>query len=135
MMAMRSGAFGSCAGGIDVLVGMENRGVWLCCGWNCLLFFWRGKWLNICVRGGRWWQVLELVLGAFGVIEELKNPCVGRGLMDKFCFLKCLKLILFILFLPFYSPMFSFISIGLRSEPLLHSFAIQEPPFKKSSLD
>ena len=53
----------------------------------CCLF-WRGKWLNICVGGGRWCQVLELVLGAFGVIEELKNPVLAGGLMDKFCFFK-----------------------------------------------
>ena len=29
--------------------------------------------------GGRWCQVLEGVLGALGVIEELKSPCGCRG--------------------------------------------------------
>ena len=42
--------------------------------------FWREKWLNICGGGGRWCQVLEGVLGALGLIEEIKSPCVYRGL-------------------------------------------------------
>jgi hypothetical protein len=32
VMAIGSEVFGSCVGGIDVSVGMENRGVWLSCG-------------------------------------------------------------------------------------------------------
>jgi len=29
-------------------------------------------------RGGRWCQVSEVLLGAFGVIEEIKSSCGGR---------------------------------------------------------
>ena len=43
VMAIESDVFGSCVGEIDVSVGMENRGVWLCCGWNYLVISWEGK--------------------------------------------------------------------------------------------
>jgi hypothetical protein len=36
VMAIESEVFGSCVEEIDVSVGMENRGVWLRCGWNYL---------------------------------------------------------------------------------------------------
>ena len=39
----------------------------------------REKWLKISGGGGRWCQVLELLLGALGVVEEIKSPCGGRG--------------------------------------------------------
>ena len=48
-------------------------------GGNIWDLFWRGKWLNICGGGGRWCQVLEGVLGALGLIEEIKSPCGYRG--------------------------------------------------------
>ena len=35
--------------------------------------------LNIVGGGGRWCRVLEVLLGGFGVIEEIKSPCGGRG--------------------------------------------------------
>ena len=35
VMAIESEVFGSCDGEIDVSVGMENRGAWICCGWDC----------------------------------------------------------------------------------------------------
>ena len=79
VMAIGSEVFGSCVGEIDVSVGIENRGVWLCCGWNYLGFILVEKRLNIWGGGGRWCQVLELLLGALGVVEEIKSPCGGRG--------------------------------------------------------
>ena len=36
--------------------------------------------LNIVGGGGRWCQVVDGNLGAFGVIEEIKSPCGYRGL-------------------------------------------------------
>ena len=39
VMAIESEVFGSCVGGIDVSVGMENRGSLLCCAWDYLGFF------------------------------------------------------------------------------------------------
>ena len=42
-MAIGSEVFGSCAGEIDVLVGTENKGFWLCCGWNYFEFIRAGK--------------------------------------------------------------------------------------------
>ena len=30
--------------------------------------------------GGRWCQVLEVLLGALGLIEEIKRTCASRGL-------------------------------------------------------
>ena len=42
-MAIGSEVFGSCVGGIDVSVGMENRGDWLCCGWIYLGVILAGK--------------------------------------------------------------------------------------------
>ena len=79
MMATESEVFGSCVEEIDVSAGMENRDTWLCCGWKYLGFIWQEKWLKICGRGGRWCQVLEVLLGTLGLIEELKSPCGGRG--------------------------------------------------------
>ena len=43
VMAIVSDVFGSCAGEIDVAVEVENRGVWLCCGWKYLGCFGAGK--------------------------------------------------------------------------------------------
>ena len=43
VMAIGSEVFGSCVGEIDVSVGMENRGVLLCCGWKYLRFILAGK--------------------------------------------------------------------------------------------
>ena len=48
-------------------------------GGNIWDLFWRGKWLKIVGGGGRWCQVLEGVLGAVGLIEEIKSPCGGWG--------------------------------------------------------
>ena len=83
VMATESEVCGSCVGEINVSVEIEISGVWLCRGkvvggiiWD---LFWREKWLNICGGGGRWCQVLEGVLGALGVVEEIKIPCGGRG--------------------------------------------------------
>jgi hypothetical protein len=38
VLAIRSEVFGSCVEEIDVSVGMDYRGVWLCCGWKYLTF-------------------------------------------------------------------------------------------------
>jgi len=80
VMAIENEVFGSCVEGIEVSVEIENRGIWLFCGWNYSGFILAGKGLKICVGGGRWCQVLECIWGAFGVIEELKSPCGGRSL-------------------------------------------------------
>ena len=77
-MAIESEVYGSCVGEIDVSVGMENRGVWLCCGWNYLRFILAVKWLKIGSGCGQWCQVLEAVWGLLGLIEEIKSPCGGR---------------------------------------------------------
>ena len=79
-MAIRSEVFGSCVEGIDVSVEIGNRVAWLCCESNYLGFFWQAKRLNVCSVVGRWCQVLDAVCGGLGVIEEIKSPCVGRGL-------------------------------------------------------
>ena len=81
VMAIESEVFGSCVEEIVVSVEIVNRSVWLCCGWNYLSFIWQEKWLKISGGGGRWCQVFEVLLGALGVIEELKSPCGGRGVM------------------------------------------------------
>jgi hypothetical protein len=39
-MATGSEVFGSSVGEIDVLVEIENRDVWLCCGWEYLGLIW-----------------------------------------------------------------------------------------------
>jgi hypothetical protein len=49
-------------------------------GGNVWDLFWWGKWIKISSAAGRWCQVLEVLLGAFGVIEEINSPYVGRGL-------------------------------------------------------
>jgi len=77
VMAIGSEVFGSCVGEIDVSVGMENRGIWLYCGRNIRGYLEQGKRLTISGRGGKCYQVLEGLLGAFGLIEELKSPCCG----------------------------------------------------------
>ena len=43
VMATESEVFGSCVGEIDVSVGIENRGVWLCCGRKYMRFILAGK--------------------------------------------------------------------------------------------
>ena len=80
-MAIRSEVFGSCVGGIDVSVEIGNRAVWLCCGWKYMGFNLRGKRLKIGGGNGGWCQVLEGILGALGVIKEIKSPCGGRGFL------------------------------------------------------
>ena len=42
--------------------------------------FWRVKRLKIGGGNGGWCQVLEGVLDALGVIEEIKSPCGSRDL-------------------------------------------------------
>ena len=46
VMAIESEVFGSCIGDIDVSVGMENVGVWLCCALIYLVFILCEKWLK-----------------------------------------------------------------------------------------
>ena len=46
VMATESEVFGNCVGEIDVSVGMENRGGWLCCALIYLGFIRWGKWLK-----------------------------------------------------------------------------------------
>ena len=41
--------------------------------------FGRQKGHKIGGEGRRWCQVLDAVLGALGLIEEMKSPCGGRG--------------------------------------------------------
>ena len=43
VMAIRSEVFGSCVGEIDVSVEVEDRDVWLCCGWKYLGFILAGE--------------------------------------------------------------------------------------------
>jgi hypothetical protein len=66
VMVTESEVFGSSVGEIDVSVEIENRGVWLCCGWNYLGFIWQEKRLRIDGIGGRWCQVLGADLLAYG---------------------------------------------------------------------
>jgi len=62
-MAIGSEVFGSCAEGIDVLVEMVNRGIWLCLSGVLFRFIWATKGAQDCVRrwlivpgiGGRFW--------------------------------------------------------------------------------
>ena len=42
--------------------------------------FWWVKRFKIGDGGSLWCQVLDRILVALGVIEELKSPCRGRGL-------------------------------------------------------
>ena len=86
VMATESEVFGSCVGEIDVSVGMENRGAWLCCGWDYLRIALAGKVVQN--RRGRWEMVpgiesaFRCFIGTLGVIEELQSPCCGRGVME-----------------------------------------------------
>ena len=42
-MAIGSEVFGGCVGEINVSDELENRGIWLCCGWKYLGFILAGK--------------------------------------------------------------------------------------------
>ena len=78
-MATGSAVFGSCAGEIDVSVKPKNAAIFPCCGWEYLRFILGKKSCSILAAevgmvpgiGGRF--------GRFGLIEELKSPCGGRG--------------------------------------------------------
>jgi hypothetical protein len=62
VMATGSEVFGSCVGEIDVSVEVENRGVWLCCGWNSLGLILAGK----AAQYLRWrWEMVPDNGGAF----------------------------------------------------------------------
>ena len=81
VMAIGSDVIGECVGEIDVSVGMENVGVWLCCALICLGIYSVGKVAQV------WRQWVLMVpdigsrLGVFcGLVEEIKNPCGNRGL-------------------------------------------------------
>ena len=79
VIAIGSEVFGSCGWEIEVSVEIKNGDGLLCCGWKCLGFILAGNRLNICGGWERWCQVLEGILGALGVVEELKSPCGSRG--------------------------------------------------------
>ena len=79
LMAIGSEVFGRYVAEIDVSVEIKNVVVWLCCGWKYLGFVLAGNRLNICGEWERWCQVLEGILGALGLIEEIKSPCGCRG--------------------------------------------------------
>ena len=82
VMEIKSEVFGSCVEEIDVSVEVENSEAWLCCGWKYLSCFGAEKWLKIGGGGRRWCQVSDGVLGALGLIEEMKSPCGGRGFRE-----------------------------------------------------
>jgi len=44
-----------------------------------LRVIWEGRAAQDRQWSGRWCHVLDGVLGALEVIEEIKSPCVGRG--------------------------------------------------------
>ncbi len=79
MLTIGGEVFGSCVEEIDVLVEIVNRGIWLCCEWKYLSCLGAEKGLKIGSGGRRWCQVSDGVLGALGLIEEMKSPCGGRG--------------------------------------------------------
>ena len=68
VMAIESEVFGRCVGGIDELVGMENRGAWLCCGLIYLGFVltckvaqdWRHRWVMAPGIGG-YFETLDVI--------------------------------------------------------------------------
>ena len=85
VMAIKSEIFGRCVEGIDVSVEVKYEGEWLCCGWKYLRFIWAAKAAQN--RKCRWVKVpgigstFKCFIGTLGVIEELKSPCGGRGLL------------------------------------------------------
>ena len=62
-MAIESEVFGSCLKEIDVSVEIENRGGWLCCGWNYMGFILAGK----AAQYLEWrWEMVPGIGGCFG---------------------------------------------------------------------
>ena len=80
-MEIESESFGRYVVEINVSVELKNGDDWLCCGWKYMGFNLRGKRLKIGGGNGGWCQVLEGILGALGVIKEIKSPCGGRGFL------------------------------------------------------
>jgi len=78
-MAIKSEVFGRCVEQIFVSVVVKYGDAWLCCGWKYLSCLGAEKGLKIGSGGRRWCQVSDGVLGALGLIEEMKSPCGGRG--------------------------------------------------------
>ena len=62
VIAIRSEVFGRSVGEIDVSVGMENRDVWLCRGWNYLRLILARKAAQ-CLRW--WWEMVPGIGCAF----------------------------------------------------------------------
>ncbi len=85
VMEIKSKVFGSCVEEINVLVKVEYEGEWLCCGCKYLRFIWAAKADQN--RQCRWVMVpgigcaFKCFLDTLGVIQELKSPCVCRGLV------------------------------------------------------
>ena len=79
VMATRYEVFGGCVGEIVVSMGSRIQGSGFAVGGNIWDLFWQKKRLKIGGGGRQWCQVLEAVLGGFGVIEELKSSCGSRG--------------------------------------------------------
>ncbi len=85
VMAIKSEVFGSCVEEIDVSVKVEYEGEWLCCGWKYLRFIWESKaaqdlqWRWVMVPGIG--CAFKCFLDTLGVIQELKSPCLCRGLV------------------------------------------------------
>ena len=63
VMVIESEVFGSSVGEIVVSVEIENRDIWLCCGWKYLRFILAGK-VAQCLR---WrWEVVPVIGWSFG---------------------------------------------------------------------
>ena len=62
-MAIESEVFGCRVGEIDVSVEIENRGAWLCCGWNYLRFILAG---NVAQDLRWWWEMVPGIGWRFG---------------------------------------------------------------------
>jgi hypothetical protein len=94
-MEIKSEVFGSCVEGINVLVKVEYEGRWLCCGCKYLRFILAGKATQN--RRHRWVIVpgigyaFKCFLDTLGVIEELKSPCRGRGLVGRMGLMPIIK--------------------------------------------
>ena len=80
-MAIGSEVFGRCVGEINVSVEIENRGDWLCCGWNYLRFILAG---NVAQYLRWWWEMVPGIGGYFGRFgSDLRNkkPLWKQGLL------------------------------------------------------
>jgi len=79
VMAIGSEVPGRCVEEIEISVGVDYEGRWLCCGWIFEVYLGVKSVSKSELEVGEMVPGIGWLLGTLEVIEEIKNPCRSRG--------------------------------------------------------